>query len=53
MAELGMVDPEYKDLINDIKSRVNVDSLPGKHILSQFVRKRKSTGALNNAYDDM
>ena len=53
MAELGVVDPEYKELINDIKSRVKVESLPGNHILRHFVGKIKSTGELKNAYNEM
>ena len=53
IAELGVVIPEYRDLINNIKSGVKVDSLPCNRILRQLVRKTKSTGALKNAYNEM
>ena len=53
MAELGMVCPEYKELPNDIKSGIEVESPPSDHILRQFVRKTKITGELKNVYDEM
>ena len=41
MAELGMVCPEYREIISKIKSRVDIESLPSKHILKMFVRKKR------------
>ena len=50
MAELGIVCPEYKEIINQIQSGVYIETLPSDHILKQFVRKKKGTGEMKSAY---
>ena len=39
MAELGVVCPEYREIINKIKEGVDVEKLSSDQILKQFVRK--------------
>ena len=53
MAELGLHCPEYNEIINKIKEGVKIKELPNDHILHQFVRKKKKTGELVNAYDEL
>ena len=53
MAELGLHDPEYNEIINKIKEGIDVKDLPKGHILQQFVRRTKKTGEMVNAYDEL
>merc|ERR1712112_184307 len=46
MAELGLHDPEYNEIINKIKEGIDIKDLPQVHILLQFVRKKKKTWEL-------
>ena len=48
MAELGMVCPECREIINKIMEGVDVTKLPSHHIL-----KRRSTGEMVSAYDEL
>ena len=53
MAELGLHCAEYNEIINKIKEGVNMKDLPSDHILHQFVRKKKKTGEMVSAYDEL
>ena len=53
MAEVGLHCAEYNEIINKIKEGVNVKDLPSDNILHQFVRKKKKTGEMVNAYDEL
>ena len=53
MAELGMICPEYRKIINKIKERVDVEKLPSNHILKHFVRKKKNTREMVSEYDEL
>ena len=48
MAELGVVCPEYREIIKKLKEGVDVEKLPSDHILKQFVRKKKKMGEMMN-----
>ena len=53
MAEVGLHCPEYNEIINKIKEGVKIKNLSTEHILHQFVRKKKKTGKMVNAYDEL
>ena len=53
MAEVGLHCPEYNEFINKIKEGVNMKDLPKGLILHQFGRKKKKTGEMVNAYNEL
>ena len=53
MAEVGLHCPEYNEIINKLKEGGIIKDLPTEQILHQFARKKKKTGKMVNAYDEL